>query len=87
MGACKMYSNIKLGEIALQHLVKLEPENAANYVVLSSLFAESGNWGNEGSIRSRMPESGLKKTPGFSWVEVENKFHACIQSQCPKEFF
>lgn len=82
-----MYYNIKLGEIALQHLVKLEPENAANYVVLSSLFAESGNWGNEGSIRSRMPESGLKKTPGFSWVEVENRFHVCIQNQCPKEFF
>ena len=81
LGACKMYSNIKLGEIALQHLVKLEPENATNYVVLSSLFAESGNWGNEGSIRSRMPESGLKKTPGFSWVEVENRFHACIRSQ------
>ncbi|GMY08597.1 pentatricopeptide repeat-containing protein At2g39620 [Fagus crenata] len=80
LGACKMYSNIKLGEIALQHLVKLEPENPTNYIVLSSLFAESGKWGDEGSTRSRMIESGLKKTPGFSWVEAKNRVHACIQS-------
>nr|POE70809.1 pentatricopeptide repeat-containing protein [Quercus suber] len=85
LGACKMYSNIKLGEIALQHLVKLEPENATNYVVLSSLFAESGNWGDEGSIRSRMPESGLKKTPGFSWVEVENRIDLATRLLAQKE--
>ncbi|KAG6670045.1 pentatricopeptide repeat-containing protein At2g39620 [Carya illinoinensis] len=76
LGACKMHSNIKLGEMALQHLVKLEPENPTNHVVLSSMFAESGRWGHEDSTRSRMNGSGLKKIPGCSWVEVKNGIHA-----------
>jgi pentatricopeptide repeat protein len=81
LGACKMHSNINLGEVALQQLEKLEPENPTNHVVLSSIFAECGRWGDEGSTRpSRMNESALKKTPGCSWVEIK-KQGPCIQSR------
>jgi hypothetical protein len=80
LGACKMHSYVKLGEVALQQLVKLEPENPTNHVVLSSIFAECGRWGDEGSTRYRMNEPALKKTPGCSWVEIK-KQGPCIQSR------
>ncbi|KAB1217916.1 hypothetical protein CJ030_MR3G014651 [Morella rubra] len=73
LGACKMHCNIKLGEIALQHLVKLEPANPTNHLVLSGMFAESGRWGDKGSTRSGVNQYGLNKTPGCSWVEVKNR--------------
>ncbi|PIA54470.1 hypothetical protein AQUCO_00900782v1 [Aquilegia coerulea] len=76
LGACRLHSNIKLGEIALNHLVKLEPQNPAHHVVLSNIYAQSGRWGEVGKTRMTMNSLGLMKTPGCSWVEIKNKVHA-----------
>ncbi|KAK9283421.1 hypothetical protein L1049_011663 [Liquidambar formosana] len=76
LGACRMHSNVKLGLVVLDHLVKLEPRNPAHYVVLSSIFAQSGRWGDAGKMRLKIKQTGLKKTPGCSWVEVKRRVHA-----------
>lgn len=76
LGACRMHSNVKLGEYALNHLIELEPANPAHYVVLSSIYAGSGRWVDAGKARLKLSETGLKKTPGCSWVEVKGKVHA-----------
>ncbi|KAK4768851.1 hypothetical protein SAY86_027001 [Trapa natans] len=76
LGACRMHSNVKLGEYALNHLVELEPANPAHYVVLSSIYARSGRWVDAGKARLKVSETGLMKTPGCSWVEVKGKVHA-----------
>lgn len=68
LGACRMHSNVKLAEVALNHLVKLEPRNPAHYVVLSNIYAQSDQWSDARSTRVKMNETGLKKTPGYSWV-------------------
>ncbi|KAM1708224.1 hypothetical protein ACFX2K_001225 [Malus domestica] len=49
----------------------LEPRNAANYIVLCDIRAHSSRWGDSGKTRSMMSDTGLKRTPGCSWVEVE----------------
>lgn len=69
LGACGMHSNLKLGRLALDHLIKLEPENIGNYVALSGLYAQWGKWDDAGAARSNTNVTGLKKTPGCSWVE------------------
>lgn len=76
LGSCRMHSNVKLGEFALDHLVKLEPRNPAHFVVLSNIYAQSGRWADAGKARSKMNDLGLKKTPGCSWVELKDKVHA-----------
>ncbi|KAK7394231.1 hypothetical protein VNO78_14753 [Psophocarpus tetragonolobus] len=68
MGACKMHSNVKLGEVALHHLRKLEPRNAAHYIVLSDIYAQCGRWTEARRTRSNMAHQGLKKIAGYSWV-------------------
>ncbi|KAD7480081.1 hypothetical protein E3N88_03217 [Mikania micrantha] len=68
LGACQMHGNVKLAELALDNLVRLEPRNQAHYVVLSSIYAQSGRWADARSLRLKMIESGVKKTPGWSWV-------------------
>ncbi|KAM0023383.1 putative tetratricopeptide-like helical domain superfamily [Helianthus debilis subsp. tardiflorus] len=68
LGACQMHGNVKLAELALDNLVRLEPRNQAHYVVLSSIYAQSGRWADARSLRLKMIESGVKKTPGCSWV-------------------
>ena len=40
--ACIMHGNLDLEEHDVQFLFELEPENAANYVLLSNIFAVAG---------------------------------------------
>ncbi|XP_057753682.1 pentatricopeptide repeat-containing protein At2g39620 [Arachis stenosperma] len=77
LGACKIHSNMKLGEVALHHLLKLEPRNAVHYVVLSDIYAQYDRWIDAGRTRSNMIEHGLKKSPGYSWVGVHSQ-GSCI---------
>ncbi|KAF7806972.1 pentatricopeptide repeat-containing protein [Senna tora] len=67
LGACKMHSNVKLGEVALRNLLNLEPRNPVHYVVLSDIYAQCGRWIDARMTRSNLNEHGLKKSPGCSW--------------------
>ncbi|XAR66312.1 hypothetical protein NMG60_11012499 [Bertholletia excelsa] len=67
LGACRMHSNVKVGEFALNHLVKLEPTNPVHYVVLSNMYSQSGRYNDAKYMRLKVHERGLKKTPGCSW--------------------
>ncbi|KAJ8562768.1 hypothetical protein K7X08_031220 [Anisodus acutangulus] len=71
LDASRMHSNIKIAEVALKHLVKIEQGNPAHYVVLSSLYSQSGRWNDAVHTRVKMNEIGLRKNPGYSWVEVK----------------
>eukprot|EP01018_Ginkgo_biloba_P003458 Gb_33545 [translate_table: standard] len=78
LGACKIHGNIKLGELAAKHLFQLEPESVGNYVLLSNIYAAAGRWKDVTKVRTMMKERGLKKMPGCSWIEVDNKFHTFL---------
>ncbi|XP_062092710.1 pentatricopeptide repeat-containing protein At2g39620 [Humulus lupulus] len=75
LGACRIHSNAKLGEVALNNLVKFEPGNLTNYIVLSNIYTQSGRWRDADKINVMIKDSGLKKTPGCTWVEIKNKLH------------
>ncbi|KAI7726860.1 hypothetical protein M8C21_021786, partial [Ambrosia artemisiifolia] len=34
-----------------------------------------GRWGDVGAMRLKMRDTGVKKVPGYSWVEVQSKIH------------
>ncbi|XP_044484485.1 pentatricopeptide repeat-containing protein At3g63370, chloroplastic [Mangifera indica] len=76
--ACQIHSNKELGEIAARKLLELDPGNPGNYVLVSNVFAASGRWKDVEEVRMRMKESGLKKTPGCSWMEIGNRLHTFI---------
>ncbi|GAV76076.1 PPR domain-containing protein/PPR_2 domain-containing protein [Cephalotus follicularis] len=67
LNACRMHSNVQLAKVALNHLVELEPKSSTHYIVLSSIYAQSGRWADAGKTRLKINETGLKKTPGCSW--------------------
>ncbi|CAI0391452.1 unnamed protein product [Linum tenue] len=68
LGACKLYVNLELGENVATRLFELEPQNAANYVLLSDIYAASDRWLDVSLLREKMKERGLRKIPGCSWV-------------------
>ncbi|KAK1361232.1 Pentatricopeptide repeat-containing protein [Heracleum sosnowskyi] len=75
LGASRIYGDTELGEKAAQMIFQMEPDNAGMYVLLSNLYAASGRWGDVGKMRLKMRDSGVKKVPGYSWIEAQNKIH------------
>jgi pentatricopeptide repeat protein len=78
LGACRVYCNVKLAESAAAHWLKLEPKNAAVYVLLSHVYAAAGMWDSIVEIRKLMEERGVQKEPGRCWIEVEGKMHTFV---------
>jgi len=78
LGACGIHINVELGEHVAQRLFELEPEKAANYVLLSNLYAKAGRWDGIGNVRKMMKDKKVKKKPGCSWIEVNRKVYAFV---------
>jgi len=78
LGACRSYGNVEFGELAAKERVKLEPESASAYVLLSNIYAAAAKWEEVAWVRSMMQERGIRKEPGRSWIEVDNKIHAFV---------
>ena len=70
--------NIELGECVADHVLKLEPENAAHYVALSNIYAAAGRWYDVEKVRKMMKERRIERRPGCSWVEINNKVYAFV---------
>ncbi|KAG0458725.1 hypothetical protein HPP92_021853 [Vanilla planifolia] len=75
LGACRVHSNMSTGLVAADHLFQLFPKQAGYYVLLSNIYARAGRWKDVASVRSIMLSKGIKKPPGCSSVEFENKIH------------
>eukprot|EP01018_Ginkgo_biloba_P029873 Gb_06985 [translate_table: standard] len=78
LGACRIHGNMKLGKLAAECLIKLEPQNAASYVLLSNIYAAAGRWDDVTNVRKLMKDKGAKKNPGCSWIEVKNTVHQFV---------
>lgn len=75
LGASRIYGNTELGEKAAKMVFQMEPDNAGMYVLLSNLYAASGRWADVRTMRLKMRDTGVKKVPGYTWLEVQNKIH------------
>lgn len=75
LGASRIHGNTDLGEKAAEMIFEMEPDNSGMYVLLSNLYASSGRWGDVSKMRLKMRDSGVRKVPGYSWLEAQNKVH------------
>ncbi|XP_057871239.2 pentatricopeptide repeat-containing protein At3g49710 [Cryptomeria japonica] len=78
LGACRSHGNVELGSHAADRLLKLEPENAASYVMLANMYAAADKWNDVTRVRRMMKDKGVKKKPGCSWIEINKKVHAFV---------
>ncbi|KVH97985.1 Pentatricopeptide repeat-containing protein, partial [Cynara cardunculus var. scolymus] len=78
LNSCKIHKNVELGELALEKLIELEPDEAGNYVIMSNIYAQSGRWEGVAKLRDLMTNKKLKKDVACSWIEVNNKVHAFL---------
>ncbi|WCJ28576.1 Pentatricopeptide repeat (PPR) superfamily protein [Euphorbia peplus] len=76
LGACRMHHNMDLAIHAAKQIIKLDPQDAGTYILLSNIYAKTQRWDDVAEIRRTMNAIGIKKEPGCSWVEVNKQIHA-----------
>lgn len=62
--------NLEIGEIALQHLVQLEPKTCGNYVLLSNMYAHVNRWDDVKRLRNSMEDHGIDKMPYWAMMPI-----------------
>lgn len=75
LGACTSHGHLALGEVARAQLLQLEPGHSGDYVLLSNLYAAEHHWSDVQRVRRSMLREGVRKTPGYSLVELGNKVY------------
>ncbi|KAF7818789.1 putative pentatricopeptide repeat-containing protein [Senna tora] len=75
LGACKIHGDKEMGKLAAEKLMKLEPTNSGTHVLLSNIYAKEKRWEDVRNLRKMMRDGNIKKLPGYSWVDVQNKTH------------
>ncbi|ONK60931.1 uncharacterized protein A4U43_C08F24200 [Asparagus officinalis] len=75
LGACRMHPDVEIAELAARSLFELDAKNSGRYILLSNVYTSLGKIEEANRIRSLMKRKGVKKTSGFSVVEVENKVY------------
>ncbi|GLT58469.1 hypothetical protein SLA2020_313590 [Shorea laevis] len=78
LNACRLHSNMEIGEIAAKHLFQLNSRNPGDYVVLSNMYAEAQRWEEAAKIRTEMGRKGLYQMPGCSLVEVGRSMYSFV---------
>ncbi|XP_024021461.1 pentatricopeptide repeat-containing protein At3g24000, mitochondrial [Morus notabilis] len=78
LGACRMHKNMELGAYAAERVFELDPQDSGPHILLYNMYASAGRWQEAAKVRKMMKESGVKKEPACSWVEIENAVHMFI---------
>ncbi|KAK9133307.1 hypothetical protein Scep_012835 [Stephania cephalantha] len=68
LGACKVHGAVELADSVGKKLLELQPQHCGRYIVLSSIYAEAGNWGSAAELRKVMLENGIDKIPAYSCI-------------------
>ncbi|KAI9128671.1 hypothetical protein K1719_000154 [Acacia pycnantha] len=66
--ACRLHNNVELGEIAVQHCLKLESDTSGYCSLLSCIYASVGKWDDAERLRMGFSGKKLDKIPGCSWI-------------------
>jgi len=78
LGACRIHGNVEMGERVAKQFIELESENAAGYVLAANIYPTSGNKHLCEDVELQRKERDVKRQPGRTWIEVDNKVHTFV---------
>ncbi|KAF8389038.1 hypothetical protein HHK36_025723 [Tetracentron sinense] len=83
LSACRIHSNIEMGERVAKHIDGIESNNSGVHTLLSNIYAAANRWGDVIKVRRKMKDLGVKKLPGCSLIEAVRKL---MQLRCQSNF-
>ncbi|KAJ7966166.1 Pentatricopeptide repeat-containing protein [Quillaja saponaria] len=76
--SCHSHGELKLGENITKKLIRTEPRQESNYVLLSNIYAKMLRWEKKTKIREVMDRKGMKKIPGSTMIELNNEMYEFV---------
>ncbi|CAN6453898.1 unnamed protein product [Victoria cruziana] len=72
LGGCRIHGRNDLAEKLVKEMVgKMGAgKTASGFVTMSNIYAAAGKWEEVEDVRKVMKEKGVRKKPGWSWVET-----------------
>ncbi|XP_020213202.1 pentatricopeptide repeat-containing protein At2g20540 [Cajanus cajan] len=86
LSSCRIHRNLEIAVVAMEQLLKLEPEESGNYVLLANMYAELGKWEGVSNVRKLVRNKRIKKIPGCSLIEVNNVVQEFVSGDDSKPF-
>ncbi|XP_010266937.1 PREDICTED: pentatricopeptide repeat-containing protein At1g74630 [Nelumbo nucifera] len=83
LGACSIHGNVKLAEKVKQRLSALDPDNSSDHILLSNIYAVAGKWKDVAAVRRSMTDRKIKKTPGWSMIQVHKAMYSFVVGEGP----
>ncbi|WOL17623.1 pentatricopeptide repeat-containing protein [Canna indica] len=81
LSGCMIHHNCDMGELVARNLLKIEAEHAGYYNLLSNIYAFDEKWDQMSGVKRMMKERGIRKTPGYSSVEVNNEVYTFLAGE------
>ncbi|CAN6443741.1 unnamed protein product [Victoria cruziana] len=78
LAACRIHGAAEAGKRVAARLVQMEPNDSAAYILLSNIYASANLWHEVFNARKMMKQKGVKKDPGYSWIDVKGKVHLFV---------
>ncbi|KAF3439182.1 hypothetical protein FNV43_RR17457 [Rhamnella rubrinervis] len=75
LSACKIHGEVEMAERAVNEALDITPGDEGTHILMSNLYASTGNWSQVIEMKSSMREMKLKKNPAMSWVDVNTEVH------------
>ncbi|XP_078439619.1 pentatricopeptide repeat (PPR) superfamily protein [Wolffia australiana] len=88
LAGCNVHGDVRVGKVAAKRLMRVEPNNAGTYMLMSNIYASAGRWKEAARVRFKMKDQQLKKQPGCSWIEVGRRVHVFVardKSHCDRD--
>lgn len=73
LSACRFHNEVDLGVKVARLLIEKNPNDPSAYVILSGLYGSDRKWNELRELRLKMKELGMRKNPGCSWIEIDDK--------------
>ncbi|TYK26520.1 pentatricopeptide repeat-containing protein [Cucumis melo var. makuwa] len=75
LSGCMKHGKLDIAKVVGRRLVELDPNHDGRYVGLSNIYAADKRWDDAKNMREAMERKGMKKSPGFSFIEVYGILH------------
>ncbi|KAK9291900.1 hypothetical protein L1049_019851 [Liquidambar formosana] len=75
LSACWFWRDMEVGERVAEKVFSLDPVPISAYVIMSNMYAGLGRWEQKMELRKRLRGLEVKKDPGCSWIELNNRVH------------
>lgn len=75
LSACRIHSNVEMGERVARRLADIESSDSGTHMLLANIYASADRWEDMTKVRRNMKDIGVKKLPGCSLIEVNGVVH------------